>query len=267
MVYVIEVRLIGENIKPEQLSSRDIGQLIASVEEMIAPLVARDNPALGIDESEVTVGLSSVQQGSYILRFETLYESASQVAYNKVTNAIDTGKYDTLPHRSIEAIKTVRKISRKYQTDTQFWEKNGTYKQLATVSAATEIDVEVNYVSGKTTIYGSVIGIIGYNPPRVTLRLLDGSIIRCNVTTQNNLIVAKQLGQHLYSDVGVRGTARWNVRDMSIQYFHVEELTAYRKVPLIQALDALNDIAGADYQSIEDINALIGEIRGSDEDF
>ncbi len=71
--FMIEVRLIGDNMTPETLSSRDIGDLIASIEQMIASVVARDNPALGLGDDEVIVGLAAIELVSYVMHFHTLF--------------------------------------------------------------------------------------------------------------------------------------------------------------------------------------------------
>lgn len=122
--YLFEVRLVGEHLTPDKMSSRDVGQLISSIEQMIAWIVARDNPALGIDEKDVVVGLASVQEGSYVLGFQTVYESEAVKAYTAVTTAIATSNFRNLPTNSIEAVKQIRTITRKYRTNTEFWLQN-----------------------------------------------------------------------------------------------------------------------------------------------
>lgn len=264
--YRIEIRLVGDNMTPDKVSSRDIGELLPAIEQMIASLIARDNPALGLDESEVVVGLAAIEQGSYKLQFETLYEVEVARAYRQITGAISADNYGSLPLKSIEAIKIVRKFTRKYKTDTQFWEKNGRYAQLATVTVTTKIDVETTTITGKTTLYGTVIRVGGENPPRAKLRLLDGTLITCNITETNILKVARELGRRLYSMVGVHGTARWDTRDMSIEYFLIDELTPYTPTRVGQALEALYNVAGEYYDSVPDIESMIADARGTDED-
>ncbi len=264
--YTIEIRLIGDNITPNKFSSRDIGELISAIEQMLAPIIARDNPALGIEDSEVVVGLALIQHGSYILQFQTPYEEEALKAYDKVTVSIATQKYAALPAKSIEALKIVRKIARKHNTEAQFWKKNGAYEQLATLSTNTRIDAEIPTIQGKTTLYGTVISVGGEDPPRVKLRLINSMAMICRVTRRDGLKVARELGQHLYSVVGVRGTAIWDVRDMTLLDFHVEELTPYRQTSIENAIESLYKIAGKDYEDVDDIDMVIAEIRGSDED-
>lgn len=268
--YLFEVRLVGEHLTPDKMSSRDVGQLIASVEQMIASIVARDNPALGIDEKEVVFGLASVQEGSYVLGFETVYENEAVKAYHAVTNAIATANFRNIPTNSVEAVKQIRTITRKYRTNTEFWLHNGQSTQLAIVKAETPIETEAFALKGSTTLYGTVVRIGGEDPPRVTIRLVnDGQLVTCNILNRRGtgLAIARQLGQRLYTRVGLRGTAHWNPYDMSLEYFVVEALTEYRATGITQALETLREIAGQHYEAVMDIDALVAGARGNDEGF
>jgi hypothetical protein len=264
--YLIEIRLVGENMLPDKISSRDVGGLITSVEQMIASIVARNNPALGLSDDEVIVGLAHIEQGSYILQFQTIYEAEVATAYAAISRSISSENYETLPIKSIDALKTVRKLTRKYRTDIQFWENNGHYVQLATVSLNTKIDAEIPTITGKTTLYGKVIGIGGEEPPRARLRLLNGVKFNCHITRRHELRIARELGQKLYSVVGVKGMARWDSRDMSLQYFLIEQLTPYVPKPVSQALDSLSQAAGKYYEDVSDIDMLVADMRGNDEE-
>jgi hypothetical protein len=263
---VIEIKITGENVTPEKVSSRDIGELIASVEAMIAAIVARDNPALGIDESEVIVGLASIEHGSYALLFQSQYEAEAIDAHTKITNSINTGNYSNIPIKSIDAIKSVRKVARKYSTEIEFWRRNGRRDQLATVNTNTRIEAETSTITSKTTLYGFLIGVGGVEPPRARIRLFNGNIFNCHITRRGRYQIARQLGERLYTEVGVYGVARWDVRDMSLDHFLIERLTEYSKKPIDQALESLYSVAGKHYEAVEGIESLIAEIRGTDGD-
>ncbi|MFN8371499.1 MAG: hypothetical protein U0694_01280 [Anaerolineae bacterium] len=120
--YRIEIRLIGDNITPDKFSSRDIGELNGSMSLIIGfHNCAYD--ALDIEDSEVVVGTRLNSAGSYVLQFQTPYEAEAQKAYNTVASAIAAEKYDALPVKSIDALKTIRKIARNHSTEAQLWEK------------------------------------------------------------------------------------------------------------------------------------------------
>lgn len=261
--YTIEVRLTGD-LTPDKIRSQDIAILISAIEQMVAVIVARDNPALGIEESQVTVGLSAVGQSSYIMQFDTQYQNEVQRAYEIVTNAIAAQSFDALPIRSLEAIRRIRNIARDYRTETLFGYANDDFVHLATVSANTAIDVSPPELTGSTTLYGILTGIGGVNPPSARLTLLNGTRINCNVTERDNLAVARDLGKRLYTEIGVKGEARWDVRDMSLTFFRIDELLEYEAKPITQALDRLYEGVGKYWEAVSSTEAFIADIRGND---
>lgn len=115
-----------------------------------------------------------------------------------------------------------------------------------------QLNTEQATVSGTTTLYGTVVGIGGENPPYLELRLFSDDILRCEIVTENAIDLARQIAQRLYQQIGVRGIAEWNITDMSLQKFYVEELTPYRKTKLDDALDALYEIVGQDLEKLWD---------------
>lgn len=264
---VLEIRLKSEDLTPDKMSSRDIARLISSFEQMIAHIVARDFPELAIDEKQVTVGLSAIHIGSYGVQFKSQYDLQVRVAYETAISAVKTKNFSTLPRKSVDALKVIRNISRTYRTETQFGYHNGQFKELTAISGSTLIDVRIPEITGETTLYGELISIGGINPPTATLILNDGQKISCNVTESANLAVAKQLGKRLYTEVGVQGEARWDLRDMSITFFRIDELLAYEAKPIVEAIENSYDTLGKHLESIDNLEDYFAKLRDSNEDF
>jgi hypothetical protein len=263
---IIEIRISGDNVNPDTVSASDAADIILNTEIMIAALIARDNPALGLDISEVLIGLTAINHGSYGVMFQSPHEQEFITATHLAAEAITTGNYGRMPSKSINAIKVIRKKSRKYSTDIQFWEHNGQVTQLATVNTNTKIDTEVPTFKSHTTLYGNLTSVGGASQPRASLRLFSGNILRCNVSVLHGIGLAKQLGQRLYTDVGVEGEATYDLRDMSIENFLIQRLTEYSKTPITEALDSLNVIMGKYLEDIDDIDSFVADLRGKNED-
>lgn len=270
MTYKFEVRLNVGELTPDKVSSRDAGELISSVETMIEEIVVHDNPSIKLTSGLILVSLVGVKEGSSRYELATELEHIVRPAYQKATSAIASGNFDVLPVKSIEAIKNIRKISRRYNAPAEFWEINGISRELAKVSTETNINLQQGgTVEGRTTLYGFLSGVSGENPPRAKIRMLNNEIFDCHVSEKDNLRVARQLGQRLYTEVGVRGTARWEIDNsgvLQLNHFLVEELTEFTPVSIDRALNSLHYIAREDYAQINDIQALISELRGRDED-
>lgn len=217
--YTIEVRFGGSELTPAKLRSADLAYVITAVEQMLAAIVARDNPGLDIEEKQVTIGLSQITRGSIGLQFVSQYETQVRRAYDKATSAIAANNFDELPYRSVDALKKVIRFTRDHGTETVFGRQTGRFTPVATVTPSTEVQTSVREISGQSTLFGFLISVGGDRPPAATLRLLTGETFRCNVNEKSGLAVARELGRRLYTDVAVRGVGRWNTQDGALTFF------------------------------------------------
>ena len=259
---IIEVRLAGSELSPLNVSARDTGKLITAVQNMIAAIVARQYPTLGLTEKEVTIGLSKIHQGSYRMDFATPYPQPVIRAYEQITSALERGIFNELPEKTVEALIEIRTVTRAYKTQTEFWLQNGQLNKLAEITQNTEIAYEPEIVEGGATLYGRVVRVGGENPPRAKIRFLDDKELNCNITQVDSLRVARELGQRLYETVGVRGRARWNIYDMGLVDFTVEEVLPYRTGLLLDNLTTLRNMVGEHLEEIDDIDTYTRNLRG-----
>jgi len=262
---ILEIRLNSEELTPGKMNSRHIGALIHAVEQMLAAVIVRDNPHLALEEKDVTIGLSAVHPGSYRLQFESQYDVQVRAAYEAVTTVIANGDFEKLPPRSFKALLHIQKVAREYRTEMLMGYLNGTFQELAAISASTPIVVETPTMTGETVLYGVLTSIGGTDPPVAKLRLLDGQLQTCNVTEKDNLRVARELGQRLYTEVGVRGEVRWDLRDMSIDHFRIDEVLSYRTIPITEAISNTYDVMGEYLETIDDIENYFADLRDDGE--
>jgi hypothetical protein len=259
--YTIEIRVSGEKFDAENVSLQQIGYFLIAIEEIIAPIVIRDNPALAFQEDDVIVSLSSISKGSLVNVFETKYEREVNQAIELTADAVLTQNYSALPVKSIEALRDIVRFNRKHNSSTEIWQVNGQYTQLATITSTTRIRAENFITKGTTTLYGNLTRIGGDNPPRAWMKFTDGSTRSCRI---KNTALARRMAPLLYQRIGVRGTAQWDTRDMSLYEFRIEELTPYRQKSVRQSFNDLSKIVGHYFDTDSEIE--LSEIRGKDED-
>ena len=262
---ILEIRLDNRKLTPDKMSSRDIAKLISAVEEMIAHIVVRDFPELALDQRDVTVGLFEVEIGSYGGRFVSQYDEQVKKAFETAAVAIETREFAKLPTNSVKAIENMVSISQKYDTNTLFGYRNGEFRQIASISSNTVVDVQIPTLESETVLYGRLTSIGGEKPPTARLVLLDGKKLTCNVTEKNDLAIAKELGKRLYTEIGVRGMARWNLQDMSIVFFRIDELLDYEQKPLHESLENSYEILGHHLEQISDLEQFFSDLRNGGE--
>jgi hypothetical protein len=111
-------------------------------------------------------------------------------------------------------------------------------------------------LEGETELFGKVERVGGATP-RVALRVAEKLAVYCDVSME----IAKELGHHLYSWVGVAGKARWNPFDGSIETFRVERLLPYEEVPITQAVVRLAEAVGKYWGEVRDVVHEITTLR------
>lgn len=262
---ILEVRLDNPELTPGKMSSRQIAKLIDAVEKLIAPIVTREFPELDLEEEDVTVGLSAIQIGSYGVQFESQFEEPVAKAFDLAMDAIKNLEFDILPMKSRTALRDIQKVSMTYHTPAKFGYRNGSFEELAQISSTTPLEAPAPEVEGETTIYGTVTSIGGDNPPRAILLLANGDKLRCNITERGGLRVAKELGKRLYSEVGVKGIARWNLSDMSMSFFRIDEVLDFEDRPITEALSNLYPTLGVELEKIDDLEAYFSDLRDEEE--
>ncbi len=262
----IEIRLVGKDLSPHTVNARDAGRVIAAVEQMLAALVSRDQAARPLPEGGIVVGLAAIEQGSYILRFTTPYPDVVMPAYQLLGEALQDTNFASLPAKSVEGLREVRVVARKYHAQAEFWQSDGHRTHLGTVTPHTLFcPHQPLHVEEYTTLYGTVLRVGGNRPPRARIRFLSGQELQCRITQRDDLSVARALGQRLYETVGVSGQARWDAQSGEMTDFRIDAVTDYRAGQSEDALAALRQRLGTHYQTLGDIDRFIADVRGRTE--
>jgi hypothetical protein len=251
---LIRIRLAGEDIAPGTVRSRDLAEIIISAEDAIASLVVRDNPHLKKDE--IVVGLVSIGEGSVSLQFATTLPQLVLPAYWEITESIEKDDYENLPPDSIDSLQNITAFTRRRNCQLEFYARDGDREALAVITPQTLI-TPIPLMTGSTTIHGMVVRV-GGRKPKVMIELPDGQSVFCDIEYE----LARQLGQRLYTWVGLRGEAKWRSNDLSLQQFRVDEVTQYQDTRLTEAMATLSEAAGRYFEGIEDVQRYVSELRG-----
>lgn len=250
--FIIEVRLTGGDLPPERVNARDAAALIAAVEGMLAAVVARDR-GVELNETDVVISLAELRPSGYALVFTTPHPGVVENAFAAVVESVTADRLELLPIRAIDALREVRRISRKYGIDTEFAASDGKKRgaRRVIVRPSLRVEIEQRGICGTETIYGTVIRVGGEEPPRAKLRLLHGQVLTCDINRRKSWMIARELGGRLYQIVGVRGEARYSLVDRSILHFRIESVLPFSEIGIDRALNALADAGGAAFAGID----------------
>ncbi len=249
----IRVLLTGDGMSPGKIRSKEIAEVIESVEEMIASVVLRDNPTLKKDS--IVIGLRSIQQGSIGLEFTPNIEELTLPAMYQIADSIVRNSFIALPSGTISSLRKLSVFSRKHNCDAEFFAQNGKLEKLAILTPKTHIP-EILPLSGETTIYGEITRV-GGSEPKIQFKTFDGHIIYCSTSK----MIAKKAGTKLYTKVKLSGLAKCSPETYEIEDFHVIDIFDHEKTSLSDTFKDLTELFGSSFDKIENVERFTSEIR------
>jgi len=233
-----------------------IADYLVVVEEIVAAVAEEERPDLQL-KKRGALGLTSLQGGSVRIAY-TAQNPIVGVVLRKIGRVVDLEDWTSLSSDANEKIQKLVKLNRTHNSKTEIRECQNNNALLALFTPETGI-TEQHYIVGTTTLYGELLRIGGENPPTAQIRLARSMSLTCDVKTTE---LASKMAARLYEEIGVRGTAKWDVESREIKAFRVEELTEYNKTSLSSAFESLREVAGKYYEEIEDVNAFVADLRG-----
>jgi hypothetical protein len=254
-----QLKVENSELTPDKLNLSDLVELLKSFEDLVTDVVVMDNPMLRPEE--IVIGLVKVGSGSTVLDLQPQLALPSVAAFNKVTFSLEHNDYTGMPSKARRALVTMSRFARTRQCDIT----------LAQLDAGKPIHVSklsrdlvipaAKTVQGETVIYGEVRSI-GGKEPNVHIRSTQYEReLVCDLIKP----LARELAKHLYQQVGLRGVATWELPDMSLVRFAVEEIIPQTQIPLAQTLKSLPQGIIDYYNHIDDPVAYVRVLRAEED--
>lgn len=250
----MELHLTGPNFAPDQLKVKELTSVLSAVETLFTQTVLQEYPHL--KGQDIVLSLVDIEPGSLGLVFNSPLAEHGTSAFEKAARAIADQSYEYFSNTALESLRELASFTRRYQVTAEFRTTNGTRRTLATITPETAIEPFPKY-SGETVIYG-VVNRVGGKEPTVNLELPDGQSITCDIADTS---LAIDLASHLYEMVGLKGLARWNARDNSLQEFKATELTRFAQGSIVEAFQSLSKLIGHYYADVDDVAAYVASLR------
>ena len=113
------------------------------------------------------------------------------------------------------------------------------------------------YLIGETVIYGSIQRVGGAEPKISIKNSIDDSTLYCSASKE----IAKQIGQNLYEEVGLKGIATWEKTTNQIIDFKVTEITKYKKHSITEGIKGLSNLIGKYWDDVDDVILEVSKLR------
>lgn len=247
----IKIRLRGEGVKPGLIRSKEIAEILESVEEMAVSEALRKNPELHRDD--IIIGVYAIDDASIGLRFKTTFSVAVISAFISAAEAIEKEDFDYLSPQSITSLKVLSNFSKRHNCDAIIG--SGSKEELAVISPNTVIP-SPSYIFGQTEILGKVIRV-GGKTPKAMIELTDGSALYCEVPED----IAKQLGHQLYSLAKFEGFAKWDSKTLELEEFKIHSVKSFPNDDPRIVLGELSGMVGSTFANITDVEAFVSSLR------
>jgi hypothetical protein len=252
----IAIKFVGRGMVPGMLRSRELADIIASFEEMLACVVADRHS--NIEKDDVLVGLAAIGGGSIRLGFNTIMPSVVVAAYLSVASAVDKNDFTSLPSNSLTPLNRIVAFTRRYHCVAELFSP-GTDEHIASITPETDTKIS-GLIQGQTTIYGRILRV-GGKTPRVMIETIPGDTLSCVVSLE----IARELGERLYEFAEFSGIASWNANDWKIAEFRIQSFTISSTKTPEQTMNELRSLVGRYFEGI-DAEAYVSFIRGETED-
>lgn len=251
---IIELKITGQDIKPENLPLKELVDVLSNFEDSIVATVLRDHSDL--NRKDIVISLVNIHSGSIGLDILPQLPEYVLPAYREITQSFNSDDFSNLPHPAIESLRELTAFSRRRQVEITFSSQNGQRTELARITPTTLIAALPSF-SGQTTLYGYVLRV-GGEKPKVMLRLPDEQSFSCETTKD----IAKKLANNLYSWVGLDGIAEWSADHLKLTRFTIHSITSYRDSSAAEAFSDLSHAFAEYYQDIHDIEQYVADLRG-----
>ena len=253
---LIEIRLTGNDILPENVRAGDIADILNSVEDMIESVVVKQQPQ--ITKEDVVIGLVNIMPGSVRLQFTSQVPEQVFPAFEEIADAVARKRFEYLPSTSLKSLQAIASFTRKRNCLAEFITHDGTEKVLAQIAPDSEI-TRVPPLTGETVLYGQIIRV-GGRTPKAMLETVDGQTVYCDVSRD----IAQKLGEKLYLSVGLYGVAQWDPQTLSLEEFRIQEVTTYQGKPVVEAMGELSMLTASYYSDVADVDKYVSDIRSGE---
>jgi hypothetical protein len=259
-----EVHFVGSGITPAAIPVGTLTRCLSAVQSLAGgSSLAEENEAISCAESDEAgfVRLVGVRKGSAVFRCATprpeLAQGNLRIAGEILKNPQEIGDrgYILSPVRRLSAAAK----SLQCEIVIRLPDRSAVLAMIGSDSYENVKDVAL--LSAETSLAGNVQRVGGATARRCSLRVpFQTELLYCNVRSRK---AVQKLGQSLYEDVVVHGTAILLKNAWSIVAFTIRSVETRKRGTLTEAFEAIWKAGGHDWERFNDPAAYLEEARES----
>jgi hypothetical protein len=257
---VLEMLFDGLELLPEKISLNTLSRAFSAVQQLASgKYVSRDEDQEE-EEADGALSLLDVQRGSAVYRIAGPNSDLPIVNIRNAGNILDEPDEATESDYVINPVEELSRIARSLACKI-ILRKPNSIRPLATVDGESYDRIAGRLiVKGDTAFTGTVQRVGGKMSNRCALTVsFQPRMVYCTVDSPD---LARSLGQRLYQDVVVQGTAKWLRGSWKMFSFKVKDVYQPKKGGIHEAFKALYDAGGKSWDEIDDPAKFIQEVTG-----
>ncbi len=262
---IFEILFEGQDVYPEKIPVATLASALSAVQRL-----AEGEPALDDGEGhknsakiedDRSLRLLAVKRGSAVFQ---LIGPAGQEAVDRIravggflTNPDAVGENDYV----LGPIERLSTTARALRCRIILREPGRNGGVLAKIEADTyEVISKSLLIHGETSFVGKIQRVGGATEMKCGLRVgFQHRMMFCKVASKE---IARRMGERLYEDVVVHGTAAWVKTSWRIFSFLVKDVSQPKQGSLADAFDELRNAGGDKWDHIPDPEAYLEEVTG-----
>lgn len=254
-----EIRLVGPKVKPESVPIHLVSDALAAIQDIAA---GRDSFERAPVPREMGINLIDVKKGSAVY---SIHSHQPEVALEnlkllgKRLLSPDDSNLDQLIS-SINPIEKLSRVARQVGCEVKVTAAGDKKNSILEIGEDAYKRISQNmFTRGDATIIAKIIRVGGATEPRCLLRLDNRrSLLYCDVEGRDLL---QELGQHLYEQVAIKGTATWLHSNWYIHKFKITSFSRPKIRNVAKAIESLRDAGLKAWDNVDDPQHLLEELR------
>lgn len=234
----LELRLSGNDIRPNSLSLRDMASILTSFDDALRPMLIKDYPE--IDFTGNYIGVREISVGSISHRFDIMkHNEEVRVTYLKLVRCLRDKSIDELPPESTAAIRRLSGLGNKLNCTTSFGFFEPSEKRFISLVKLDSLKpTPVKKLKSYKVLYGKLVKLGDDENPKANIRLINGEMVSSVIKDKD----IRKYREFLWENVKVTGTALISSKTYKIVSFNLESMIPFNLLSIDDTIKSINRI-------------------------
>jgi hypothetical protein len=241
---------------PSSFTAKEIGDLLIYFEDAVKSIIDLRFPNSDIGQTQIYLsGVKNESNGIY-LGIDNSKET--QEATDILGRSINKGAYSDYGGAVYKLVSHVVNLSRVKNCNADFRKRN---ENLGTITPDFKIiKPESVIIKSPTTLYGTIekVGREADGKPKVWLKLFNQRIIKFSVSIED----FNDLQKHIFSEVGLTGTASLNTVTLNYTSFKLSDILEYKAGNVYDAIKEIRGITSGYWDNFKTDKEITEHLKG-----